>query len=267
MKNGGILRGTIIDAIPNAQARIQLATGEIATVPWPEINRIEHGADSPKPGAPAPAPAPAKTATPSTMVWVHIEGTEDARLQQDTTGNDDWRTVCTAPCDKQLPTAYWYRIVGNGIKTSKEFSLEAPTGGHETITVNGANKTWFIIGVIAMPVGGIVAYIGLLVGLVGSIGSTTSTAVGDTQSKQISDSTAATGWTMLGIGAAAAVGGLILTIANWRTGVSQDVAGQQTGSLQSDAWRRVPSPTWKDASPEQKALPPAVAFPVWSGRF
>lgn len=36
MKNGGILRGTIIDAIPNSQARIQLATGEIATVPWRE---------------------------------------------------------------------------------------------------------------------------------------------------------------------------------------------------------------------------------------
>src|SRR5258708_2202808 len=28
LKNGGLLRGTIIDAIPNAQARIQLATGE-----------------------------------------------------------------------------------------------------------------------------------------------------------------------------------------------------------------------------------------------
>src|SRR5271170_296199 len=43
MKNGGILRGTIIDAIPDAQARIQLATGEIATVPWPAIDRIDHG--------------------------------------------------------------------------------------------------------------------------------------------------------------------------------------------------------------------------------
>ena len=43
MKNGGILRGTIIDAIPDAQARIQLATGEIATVPWQAIDRIEHG--------------------------------------------------------------------------------------------------------------------------------------------------------------------------------------------------------------------------------
>jgi len=33
MNNGGIIRGTIIDAVPDAQARIQLVTGEIATIP------------------------------------------------------------------------------------------------------------------------------------------------------------------------------------------------------------------------------------------
>src|SRR5258708_5814996 len=58
MKNGGMLRGTIVDAIPNSQARIQLATGEIATVPWSEIARIEHGATPPAPATGAPGSVP-----------------------------------------------------------------------------------------------------------------------------------------------------------------------------------------------------------------
>jgi hypothetical protein len=267
LKNGGILRGTIIDAIPNAQARIQLATGEIATVPWQQINRIEHATEQPRPSpSAAPAPAAAKPATQASMVWVHIEGPEDVHLQQDTTGDDDWETVCTAPCDKQLPTAYYYRVTGSGIKASREFTLHAQPGGHETLNVNGASKAWFIIGVIALPAGLVVGYIGLIVGLVGSAAKSVDQSTGATTTSQNNASdVAGVGWTMFGVGVAAAIGGLVLLIANWKTGVSQDISSQTGSIAPSDAWKRLP--TWKEAGPEQRAMPTAVGIPVFSGTF
>ena len=53
-KNGGMLRGTIIEVLPEVQVRIQLATGEVATVPSSQVDRIEHVA---APSAPVPAAA------------------------------------------------------------------------------------------------------------------------------------------------------------------------------------------------------------------
>jgi hypothetical protein len=189
---------------------------------------------------------------------VHIEGPEDARLQQDTTGNDDWLTVCTAPCDKEMPTAYYYRVVGDGIKASGEFTLHAQPGDHETLDVHGASKPWFVIGVVAIPIGLVVGYIGLIVGVIGS-------AVSSVDQSSQANNTAGVGWTMFGLGAGAAIGGLVLVIVNWKTGVSQQVGTPQTGLLLSDAWKRVP--TWKDTAPEEKALPAAVGIPIFGGRF
>jgi hypothetical protein len=284
LKNGGILRGTIIDAVPNERVRMQLATGEIATVAWADVGRIEHGGDGSKttvttPGASAATPAPAAAADKGTLspaqslVWVHIEGSDDAQLEQDTSGQDDWAVVCSAPCDKQLSTGYWYRISGGGIRASKQFALQGTPGQRETLTVSPASKGWFIVGVVAVPVGAIVAYFGLIFGLVGSAASwaTESTANG-TQTTQAPAGLAATGWTMFALGAVAAVGGLVLTIANWKTGVSQDIGGGKAASTASaapasDAWTRLPTPMWRETPPEQAAVPPAVAFPVLSGSF
>jgi hypothetical protein len=257
LKSGGILRGTIVDAIPDAQARIQLATGEIATVPWPEIQRIEHATQAP--AAPS-APAPAKTAPEQPMVWVHIDGPEDVRLQQDTTGNDDYVTVCSAPCDKQMPAGYPYRVVGSGLKASGDFTLHAQDGEHDALEIHGASKAWFVIGAIAIPLGLVVGYIGLLVGAIGSLASTTDPATGNTTA----DHVAGVGWTMFGLGAAAAIGGLVLVVTNWKTGVSQQV-GTHTGLLLPDGWARLP--TWRDATPEQRALPAMLGIPLVNGRF
>jgi len=82
---------------------------------------------------------------------------EGARLEQDTTGDDDWGTACSAPCDKQLSTAYWYRIAGGGLRTSSQFSLHGEAGARKTLRVSPASTGWFIAGVVAAPVGGVVA--------------------------------------------------------------------------------------------------------------
>jgi hypothetical protein len=80
-KSGGMMRGTLIEVAAGAQATIQLGTGEIVTVPWAEILRIEQGTQAP---APAPAPAPTPTAAPSppdTMVLVHIDAPSPVEMQ------------------------------------------------------------------------------------------------------------------------------------------------------------------------------------------
>jgi hypothetical protein len=263
MKNGGILRGTIIDAIPGAQARIQLATGEIATVPWPDIARIEHGNEAQRPAPPSPLPPqPRPPLRSSATVWVHLDGPDEARLQQDATGAGDWTTVCAPPCDIQLPVAPDYRIEGGGLKTSSVFKIAGAQGEHVTVTVNGGSKAWFVLGVVITPIGGLLALIGSVIGLAGSIASSASVPGSD---QQAANNVAATGWITFGIGTAALVGGILLIVNNSKTTTMQENAGVQTGSLPADAWRHVP--TWREASPEQKSLPPVVGVPLWSGKF
>jgi hypothetical protein len=258
MKNGGMLRGTLVDAIPGSQARIQLATGEIATVPWDSIGRIEHGAAGPRPGPPQVAPLPRRQGA---TVWVHVDGAEGAEIQQDA-GDDEWTMVCSAPCDLQLPAGRNYRIGGGGLRASRPFHLAGAPGDHVNIDVNASSTSWFVMGIVIVPVGGLVMVIGLAVGLVGSIVSATTTGVDQSNAS----SAAGAGWVTFALGAGAMVGGIVLIVNNAHSSVTQSMAGVQTGLLvQGDAWKRVP--TWRDATPEQKALPPVVGLPLWSAKF
>ena len=264
LKGGGILRGTLIDAIPHMQARIQLATGEIATVPWDQIDQIEH-ASTPGPGpAPGPSTAPTtpapKPPAPSATVFVHIEGSDDVQLLQDKSGDGDWATVCYAPCDKPLPTGPMYRIDGSGIKQSSSFHLAATDNGqHESIAVHGASTAWFIIGCIAVPIGGIAGYFGLVLGLTGSL-------LSSADSSGATGGVAAAGWTTFAIGAAAVVGGVLLVVTNMKTTVSQDVAGGPAAAiLHADAYKRLPS--WSETTPIDRAMPPVVGIPLVHATF
>jgi hypothetical protein len=261
MRNGGILRGTIIDAIPGAQARIQLATGEIATVPWPDIGRIEHGSETPRPTTPSPVPPPPRPPLRSSAtVWVHMEGPDEARLQEDTTGDGNWQTVCAPPCDAQLPVAPDYRIEGGGLKTSSVFKIAGAPGEHVTITVNGGSKAWFVLGIVITPIGGLLALIGSVIGLAGSVAASEPGA-----GQQAANNVAATGWVTFAVGGAALVGGILLIINNAKTSTTQESSGGQAGAIQTDAWRHAPA--WREASPELKAMPPVVGVPLWTGRF
>jgi hypothetical protein len=262
MKNGGILRGTIIDAIPNSQARIQLATGEIATVPWQEIARIEHGETS-RPAPPLPAPGsqplpPQPPASSSATVWVHLDGPDDARLEQ---FKGDWVTACSAPCDIQLPVSSDYRVEGGGIRPSTVFQLTGNQGDHVTVTVNAGSTGWFVLGIVITPIGGLVALVGALVGLAGSVAASSPSNLDPNGARSV----AAGGWTAFAIGGAALIGGILLIVNNAKTTTTQAVSAPQTGLLHTDAWKRVP--TWREASPEEKALPPVVGVPLWTGRF
>jgi hypothetical protein len=281
MKNGGILRGTIIDAIPDAQARIQLATGEIATVPWAAIDRIEHGNAPPRPAAPlpplpGPTPAPPAsfpgTAPPSATVFVHVEGPDGVLLEADRADNGTWVTECQAPCDIALPVSSSYRIAGHTVKQSGVFRLHGQQGDHVTVNVTGGSKAWLVVGIVITPVAGVVTLTGLLMGLVGSVGraaASYSGCYGGTTCAAASASTngslATTGWITALVGAAATVGGIVLIANNAKTGVSVDLTGAQAARVQGDAWAHVPS--WREATAADKAAPPVFGGSLWSGRF
>jgi hypothetical protein len=279
LKGGGILRGTIVDAIPNAQARIQLATGEIATVPWQQIDKIEQSRQGPPaattPPAPAPTQPPAPPAPPpppSAIVPVHVDGPDGAELQQDA-GKDDWKTVCQVPCDKQLPTGGHYRIMGEGIRASGDFTLHADAGQRETITVSGGSKNLHTLGIVGIVVGSTLTGLGLLTVLVGygiqsSYNLDRSLTAGNTTTNTNDGSgTLAVGWAMTLVGLAAGIGGLVLTLNNSKTSVSQDVSGSAgaTGAANPEAFK--PTPTWKEASVLERAAPPILGIPVFGGSF
>jgi hypothetical protein len=249
LNNGGMIRGTIIDVVPDVQARVRLVTGEIATVPWKEILRLEHAADQTKRAAPSPTAAPVTPApvTPAPMAWVHIDGSEDMRLQRDRTSDDDWETVCTIPCNTEVPTNFYYRIVGPGIKPSNDFTLDARGGEHQQIRVHSASRAWSTIGWIGLSVGAVLLIANSsLEGAFGGGGR-------------------GPNWPIVGVGATFAVGGLALVFMNRRTTLSWDGRPAQTGWLLPEPWRRVPS--WKEPAPELTGLPVAVGMPLVGGRF
>jgi hypothetical protein len=271
LKDGGILRGTIIDAIPNGHARIQLATGEIATVPWQDISKIERGATPPAaaPGTPAPTPTPPPAA--AQMVWVHVDGADNAKIEQDRTGDGQtWEPICTAPCDKALPNAYSYRVTGEGIRDSAPFTLSGAANSRETVNVNEGSKGGFVLGIVSTAVGGGVLVIGLFVVLIAaasrSIDSTDGVSTsGDTGAETV-------GWIMSAAGTAGLVGGIVLIVSNARTRVSQDsgpatTTGTSNGGATSPEWARIPGLNDNRRDVLTGSIPAAVTIPLFGGRF
>ena len=254
LKNGGILRGSIIDAIPNGHARIQLATGEIATVPWQEIAHIERASAAPPASA---TPAAAEGAS----VVVHIEGSETAQLQRDANGNHrEWVTVCSAPCDKAMSPQYDYRISGDGIRSSRVFSLSARGGEHETLTVDEGSRGGFVLGIVSASVGGLVMVIGLFVVLANATASLVDGSNGVSNSPDRSGETL--GWGISAVGLAGIIGGVVLIASNARSGVNQS-STSSVGLLPSNPW--TPVPAFRDALPKAAFAP--IGVPLFGGSF
>lgn len=58
LKNGGLVRGELIELQPGSLARVKLADGKVRDIPWAEIDRVD---DPSLPPAPPPDSAPAPT--------------------------------------------------------------------------------------------------------------------------------------------------------------------------------------------------------------
>jgi hypothetical protein len=266
LKNGGVLRGTMIDAVPDSYARIQLVTGQVATVPWQDIQRIERGIVAPAAEA-APGPATPAAPAPAAMVRVHIEGSRVAQLQRDTSGDGNWQTVCTAPCDKALPAQVGYRIVGDGIRDSSDFELSAQGGDRQTLAVHEGSRGGFVLGIVGTVAGGIAIVAGLMVVVIAALPRVAGEGDSTLTQGEINAETA--GWVISGLGTAGLAGGIALLVLNGRTRVAQESA-----AAPSAAWLptsdRAHVTGQRDTRRDVQwvgTLPPIASVPLFGGHF
>jgi hypothetical protein len=281
LKNGGLLRGTLIDVIPNSHARIQLETGEIATVEWSEINRIDHASttpqappqvDAPRPPSAPEAPPSQALAGPSKRLLVHIETTgQDLYLLADT--GHEWERVCSAPCDKWLSGDVNYKLAGPSVRQSKPFYLQGENGDRVILDVNTASSGIFVLGVVGTVVGSVSVGLGALVWLVGvatnascsiDASTTTSSASGSCSSSS-GKSAESVGGTMMLAGLVVGVAGIVAIATNGHTSVAQDVQEPvKRGEPRSDAWLHLPA--WNETTTTARTAP-SFGMPLLSGSF
>jgi hypothetical protein len=211
---------------------------------------------------PRPAGPPSSAGSHSTA-WVHLDGPAGIRLEQDldSVHHSDWNTICVAPCDVQVDTALDYRVAGGLMKASADFSLRANDGEHEDIHVEPASRLWHIVGVVGVSAGSAVFVFGLFSTVLAPV------LQGLVEGSSVTSTERTDGWIMIGAGAAAAVGGLVLMLTNRTTSVSQDVSARRTGVVPERLGRM---PRWADAEPSHTSVATplsAVGIPIFSTRF
>jgi hypothetical protein len=212
-----------------------------------------------------PSRADAQPREPAQQVRVHIGGFPDATLEQDAHGDGIWTPVCSRPCNMLLPVGPSYQVNGDGIRSSSPFQLGAPPGGRVTLAVSPAWTGSFVFGIVLIPIGATASIAGAFVVALAPLASAGGS---DPSAPPPSDSSALTlGWSLVGLGAVALVGGVLLIASNASTSVQQQVSSTVPTTLasQGDPWRLVPQ--WRESAPEDAAMPRAMEAPVWSVRF
>lgn len=160
-------------------------------------------------GATVLVAAPAR-ADENESVLVHLEGSDDARLEQRTP--DGWDSVCAAPCDQAVPIRGRYRIGGSGVRPSSAFSLHATDGQRVVLHAETGSSAGLTGGLVMLSAGTLAAVFGGLVLIAAASG------VGSEHDRE---SAPLIGGLFVGGGLATAGGGLWLTLTNASTSVSQ----------------------------------------------
>ncbi len=163
MKDGGLIRGGLLEVKPDDHVTVLLATGQTATIPWHLVDRIEGIASTAPPSALVVVPPP-----PRRTALVHIESDRPVRLEA-ATGKKSFDFVCQSPCDKEVDLDRRYRIGGDGVRNTSPFSIEAQPHQRVVIDVDTSSKGSFVGGIVLVSISPVVALIGLVVYAVSSI--------------------------------------------------------------------------------------------------
>lgn len=146
LRNGSTVRGDLVEKVPGRKVVVQLATGEVRTLEWDAIAKIDDAPAAPAPAAGPPAPgAPAADG-----VVVHLDADNpQATLQRRagtasfviatsrgtaTAQGESWEDVCVTPCDTRIAKNQTVRVAGDGVTPSSNFvlardaKLDAKTG-------------------------------------------------------------------------------------------------------------------------------------------
>jgi hypothetical protein len=268
MNDGGMARGAVIEMLPKDHVSVRLSDGRTMIIPWDRVHHVEQGAPLAQPAAPtivsAPA-APAASPKVTGSAFVHLEGA-GAKLERERAGQ--WVPVCGVPCDQSLELDAFYRIGGDGVRSSKPFRLLAKNGDRLNLTADVSTTTAFGVGIT-------LASLGAVVGTLSYYGLVIASSGGSRYSSHRDDG--AVGFFALTMLGSAGVGtvGLVMTVANEKSGVKQAVGAEAHARSSSDkASARVSEPdripAWTSmgsAAPEQRGAPIALSVPLLGGRF
>ncbi|WP_437723081.1 hypothetical protein [Sorangium sp. So ce861] len=222
LKNGGMLRGTVVDVHPERPVVVVLAgTGEERTVPWSEIDRLERGASAgPSAREPAPRGPVAPLGTPG-IVRVHIEtdepqvqlmvvtGKRTVRQGGSTTRSTLADVVCRAPCDAIIDSrdGEEFFFGGKGIVPSSEFQL-FDRSGDVSIKVHPGST-------VGDTIGDVMTYMGWLTAVAG--GLIIANAYLQEDQHESHHGAKVMGFSTVGAGAALVISGYVLTAASQTT--------------------------------------------------
>ncbi len=247
LKGGGLLRGTLIEAIPNDHATDPAGHGaDRPAIPWDRVLRIERAGASAT-GTPPPPPPPPLSAAPryappppftgpTGSAVVHLEG--DSIVSLERREGRSWVFACTAPCDAELPLSGLYRVVGPGVRATPSFRLNAQPGEHIVVDATTASKGGFAGGIVLTSVGGFSFLLGALVLLTVATADAADSASGGRHD----DSNAGTvGLGMLVGGASSGRGRRPRSHEQpAQQGRSAKMGARSPDHSRDDAWRRVP---------------------------
>lgn len=188
LKNGGFLRGALVELVPNDHVTLQLVTGEIRRIPAADIDRMTSSSAPAAPpassalatAAPPASSAPAAPAVPASAsaapagpakndsVVVRLVGPAAVELQgRPRLDRGSWGNLCKMPCDQAFPVIdREFRVAGEGVSPSRVFVIEpgerpvklAVNPGQSSIYRAGTLS--FLVGVPVLLIGGV----GLAVG-------------------------------------------------------------------------------------------------------
>ncbi len=167
---------------------------------------------------PAATPPPASVAPATHSRFVHVVAPSGIELQTNDP-NGGFTVVCKSPCDTVLPTDIEYRAAGRTFENSPWFSIP-DDAAPEVIEVRTASETAKWIGVLLIGVGAIAAGATFMYGLTG--GGDDGGSCGGPSRPPCRDTGTKYGWLgALGVGAASALSGFVLLVANGGTKIVQ----------------------------------------------
>lgn len=193
LKNGGMVRGTVIEIDPPKQVTVLIdATGERRMIPWREVGQVERGKYLPGGHATADSQASGAVASSSSsfpdkgdkgLVRLHLAGGPaplNLFLSRPVADQDE--VVCTAPCDREVDgrAGQEFYVGGEGLVRTDRFNLLGREGALE-MQVRAGNRTARRLGLAGSITGAALVSAGLLVL------SVAATPNGDEQNGRVND--------------------------------------------------------------------------------
>jgi hypothetical protein len=174
LRNGGFVRGTIVEVVPDTRVVILVdGSGERREIPWDEVAEVERDKHAPPFAEPTPPPTAAPADGPTVgrgRPRVHLELTRDRPVTLFEIDSEivasgynasmygmKFRSVCAAPCDAVVDGSRgqeFFLGTGEGAvwTASRKFTL-AEREGPLDIRVKPGSRALRIIGAVVLGIG------------------------------------------------------------------------------------------------------------------